>query len=137
MLRRITNEEREALRQEFERKTRKAFDQMFDPDRQADMVTFTERETRAMDLGNRLSRWLVQQHLGNDEKAVRTEGEKMCCPECGKPTNSSDSEGALERREIQSRAGPVEFERAKSLCRRCRRRFFPSGSGTPVGHGRI
>src|SRR3954447_26168406 len=39
-----------------------AFDLMFHPDHQADLVTFDRRESRALDLGRDLTTWLIQQH---------------------------------------------------------------------------
>ena len=46
-----------------------AFNLMFHPDHQADLVTFDQPEDRACELGRELTTWLIQQHANADETA--------------------------------------------------------------------
>ena len=95
---------------------------MFDPQRQADLRTFTQREDRAMDIGTGLARWAIEHHVGGDVQAKpSTVG--AACPQCGGTAQGAGEPGA---REVVSRAGKVPVERPGIHCPCCRRRFFPS-----------
>lgn len=124
MLSQMTQEERERLRAEFLRQASEGFDWMFDPKRQEDMRTFTQREDRAMDIGTGLARWALEHHVGEDAQAKPSAvGPK--CPQCGGAAQGPQV-GEREAREIESRAGKVPMERPGGFCPQCRRRFFPS-----------
>ena len=81
MLAPMTQEERERLRAEFLRQASEGFDWMFDPNRQSDMRTFTQREDRAMEIGTGLVRWAIEHHVGGDAQA-RPSAAEAICPEC-------------------------------------------------------
>jgi hypothetical protein len=122
----------ERLRQEFRRETDKTFDQMFGPDGQNGLVTFNEREDRACQEGDRLTRWLLQEHLAADASADPEE--QVDCPLCGRPVSSaSPKEVELEERKIKTRRGEIHFERAARRCTHCRRIFFPVGRTVEAG----
>jgi hypothetical protein len=121
---RISNEELRKRRQEFQEEAGRAFDQMLGSDGQNGLVTFEEREERACELGDGLTRRLLEEHLEADDAA--DPGVEVTCPICGGPVHCDSPEQAeMERRELLTRRGKVEYERAARRCKRCRRIFFP------------
>ena len=121
---RITAKELRARRQDFLEEAAKAFDQMLGPDGQNGLVTFEEREDRACDLGDALTRRLLEEHLAAD--GAIDPDEQVLCPICGGPVVcQSPEEVELQPRRVQTRRGPVDFERAARQCESCRRVFFP------------
>jgi len=87
---RITNEELRRRRQEFLQEAGRAFDQMLGDDGHNGLVTFAEREERACDLGDGLTRALLEEHLGADD-AADPEVE-VDCPLCGGPVHCDSPE---------------------------------------------
>ncbi len=61
---RITAKELKARRQDFLEEAGKAFDGMLGSDGQNGLVTFEERENRACELGDALTRRLLEEHSG-------------------------------------------------------------------------
>lgn len=123
---RITAQQLTARRQEFLDEAAKAFDRMLGCDGQNGLVTFEEREERACELGDALTRRLLEEHLAADEAA--DPGEDVDCPFCGRPAPcEAPEEAELQKRQVQTRRGAVEFERAARYCKPCRRVFFPRG----------
>ena len=123
---RITVEELKARRREFVEEAGRAFDQMLGSDGQNGLVTFAEREERACELGDALTRRLLEEHLTADDAA--DPGVEAECPICGKPVPcEAPEEVELEKRQVQTRRGSVEYERAARRCKSCRRVFFPRG----------
>jgi len=120
----LTSEELRRRRQEFQEQAGEAFDQMLGSDGQNGLVTFSEREDRACDLGDRLTRRLLEEHLSADAEA--DPGGEVTCPICGRPVHCGSPEKAeMETRELLTRRGKVEYERAARRCKHCRRIFFP------------
>lgn len=116
----------EALRKAFRREADRTFDQMFGEDGQNGLVTFNEREDRACQEGDRLTRWLLEEHLAADESA--DPDEQVDCPLCGRPVrNVSPKQVKLEERKVRTRRGEISIERAARRCVHCRRVFFPTG----------
>lgn len=123
---RINSEELRKRRREFQEQAGQAFDQMLGSDGQNGLVTFAERENRACELGDGLTRLLLEEHLGADEAA--DPGVEVACPICGQPVLCPSPEKAeMERRQMRTRRGTVEYERAARRCPHCRRVFFPRG----------
>jgi hypothetical protein len=123
---RITAQELKARRQEFLQEAGRAFDQMLGSDGQNGLVTFEEREDRACELGDALTRRLLEEHLAADDLA--DPGVEVACPICGQTVLCPSPEKAeMERRQMRTRRGTVEYERAARRCPRCRRVFFPRG----------
>jgi hypothetical protein len=123
---RITAKELKARRQEFVEEAGRAFDQMLGSDGQNGLVTFEEREERACELGDGLTRRLLEEHLAADELA--DPGVAVDCPICGRPVPcETPEEVEMDKRRVQTRRGPVDFERAARRCKPCRRVFFPRG----------
>jgi hypothetical protein len=123
---RITAKELKARRQDFLAEAAKSFDQMLGSDGQNGLVTFEQREERACELGDALTRRLLEEHLAADGAA--DPGEQADCLICGKPAPcESPEEVELQKRRVETRRGPVEYERAARRCEPCRRVFFPLG----------
>jgi hypothetical protein len=111
-----------------------AFDLMFHPDHQADLVTFDQREGRAAESVDDLKSWLVQQHVAIDPAAAANQDQPVCCPHCGKPARRVERpERPLFERRLRGLAGEVTLKRAKWRCATCRVAFFPSGPETATG----
>ena len=123
---RITREELRRRRAAFMEEAGRSFDQMFGADGQNGLVTFEEREDRACDLGDALTRRLLADHLAADESA--NPEIEVACPLCGKAVHCDKPEKAeMETRQVRTRRGTVELARAARCCSRCRRIFFPAG----------
>ena len=120
----MANEALERKRAEFLSRAGTAFDRMFGSDGQNGLVTFSEREERACDVGDDLTRWLMAQHIALDPTGGTSV--EAVCPICGGPARYESAEQAeLELREFQTRRGKVEYRRAAVRCPRCRKIFFP------------
>ena len=90
---------------------------MFGQDGKNGLVTFTEREDRACEATGALARGLIEEHLAQEE--AKEPGVRVDCPICGGPVmHESIEQAALDRRELQTRRGKIEYERA------ARRRFI-------------
>lgn len=120
----INREELRKRRWEFQEEAGRAFDQMLGSDGQNGLVTFAQREDRACELGDGLTRRLLEEHLGADEAA--DPGAQVACPICGGPVPCDEPDKVeMENREVLTRRGKVQYERAARRCSRCRRIFFP------------
>jgi hypothetical protein len=120
----ITKEELRRRRQEFQEEAGQAFDRMLGSDGQNGLVTFDEREERACELGDGLTRRLLEEHLDADD--ATDPGAEVACPICGGPVRCDGPEKiAKETRRVRTRRGEVDYERAARNCKRCRRIFFP------------
>ncbi len=112
-------------RAEFLARASEAFDRMFGADGQNGLVTFQEREDRACEVGDELTRWLMAEHLTLDP--VGGTSVERDCPICGGPVRYESADRAeLELREFQTRRGKIEYRRAAARCPRCRKIFFPA-----------
>lgn len=116
----------EELRRECHREVDKGFDQMFGSDGQNGLVTFSQREERACEVGDRLSCWLLETHIDLDQAA---EAQGPCdCPHCGREVSVATAEQQeVQSRTVRGRRGPSTFERIARRCKPCRRVFFPLG----------
>ena len=118
-------EQLDSRREEFLSQAAEAFDRMFGKDGQNGLVTFAEREERACEVTDELSRWLMAEHIALDPAG----GSSMeaTCPICGGPVRYESPEQAeRELREFQTRRGKIEYHRAAARCPRCRKIFFPA-----------
>jgi len=120
----IASGELQKRRREFQEEAGHAFDQMLGSDGQNGLVTFAEREDRACELGDLLTRRLLEDHLEADE--ALDPGAVVDCPICGRPVSCVGS-WETQNREVQTRRGKVQYERAARRCSHCRRIFFPHG----------
>ena len=112
-------------RAEFVSRAGKAFDEMFGADGQNGLVTFAQREGRACEVGDELTRWLMAEHLTLDPTGGSSV--EAVCPICGGPARYESADQAqMELREFQTRRGKVEYRRAAARCPRCRKIFFPA-----------
>jgi uncharacterized protein with PIN domain len=105
-----------------------AFDRMMKED-QEQMITFDQMEDRALEVGGKLERWLMERCL---EEAARQRfaATSVCCPHCHK---SLPFKGSAKKRSLRGRTGTVSFERKECYCPSCRKAFFPSGCNTETG----
>ena len=115
---------RDQLRDQWLRHAAAAFDRMFADDQQDRLVTFDQREERAIDLGQDLAAWLLERHTAADPD-VRP-AQTPACPHCGRPGQRVEPpDGALEERQLTTDTGEVGFGREKWRCTACRVVFFP------------
>src|SRR5829696_8025156 len=85
----MTAAERQRLHREWMERSERAFQRMFAEDQQEGLVTFTQREDRAVDLGQELAKWLVEEHIAADPAAQPSQHREQeapppCCPKCGR-----------------------------------------------------
>ena len=117
---------RDELRRRFLAEAATAFDLMFDPSLAADLVTFDQREQRALELGQQLVVALLQRHANHDPAADPGAEEPPCCPRCRRPGRRVSPPGeALPARRVTTCAGEVTLRRARYRCTACRVVFFP------------
>lgn len=119
---------RQELRQRFLAHAAAAFDLMFEPTYQDQLVTFDQREQRACELGRDLTAWLLQRHVNADSQARTTDQQPPACPKCRRPGQRvTTAEQSLPQRRVTSLAGEVAFDREQWRCTTCRVVFFPPG----------
>jgi hypothetical protein len=121
------NGEHKAARAEFLRQAGEAFDRMMVED-QEQMITFEQLEDRALQVGGKLERWLMEQSLA--EKARKKDNAAApCCPKGHKLLQSA----SVKERQVRARMGPVTVRRVEAYCPVCRKAFFPGGPATQAG----
>ena len=129
-----SSDSREDLRRRWLAHAAAAFDLMFHPDHQADLVTFDQRELRAHDLGRDLTAWLLQQHANADGQARPNESSPPLCPQSGRAGRRvTQPDEPLPKRPVTALAGEVTLRRAKWPCTTCRVVFFPPRRHAPPG----
>jgi hypothetical protein len=117
-----------ARRAEFLKEAAAAFDRMMKED-QEQMITFDQMEDRALEVGGKLERWLMERCL--EEVARRkSSGSTVNCPHCHRPLPFS---GSVKKRALRGRTGNISFERKECYCPSCRKAFFPSGRSSETG----
>ena len=117
----------EAGKAEFLLEAAAAYDRMMRSD-QEQMITFDQMEDRALEVGSKLERFLMQRRLS--DAARQKDAASACCPHCHKPQRVAASPKA---RRLRGRTGEVTFERREGYCPSCRKAFFPSGLGVEAG----
>ena len=124
---------RDALRQRWLQHAAAAFDRMFDDDQQDQLVTFDQREARAIDLSEDLAAWLLEQHTAADPAVRPTQA--PACPKCAAPGQRvGPPDTPLAERQLTTAIGEVGFAREKWQCTACRVVFFPPGPQAGPGH---
>ena len=81
-------------------------------------------ESRAHQLGRRLSREVQQRQMG---ETAALGARRACCPGCGTPCDLREH-----KRSLTSIDGPFESQELKGHCPICRRDFFPSSGDSGV-----
>lgn len=122
-------------RQQFLVHAAAAYDLLFDPAYQDQLVTFDQREQRADEVGKDLICWLLQQHANADPLA-QPDAQRLApgCPNCGKPgLRHNPPEQPLSTRALVTRNGVVHLKRERFRCLACRIIFFSAGPETPGG----
>ena len=123
----VSSAELAALRREFTGLAGGAFDAMFDPDQQEQLITMTQREDRVLAKGAELQSWLLARHLARDPWGQPKPSEIVPCQKCGRDGVPDGRDTDPVPRRITTRAGPHELRRRKYRCRKCRTVFFPRG----------
>ena len=111
----------EEIWQEFLSVARASFEKMFAQDGQNSLVTFSQREDRACELGDGIARWFLDRHIKGDT----INAAEVLCPTCGKPVSLKSQ--SPERREVIAKPGAVGSDRHGCYCHSCRKVFLPSG----------
>jgi hypothetical protein len=127
--------DQEALRRQWLAHAGAAFDLMFHSEHQADLVTFDQREARAVELMRDLGMWLLQRQVQADPAVRPPEGQPVCCPKCGQHAKRvTGPEDDLPSRILTTLTGEVELKREQWACTACRVVFFPPGRAAGPGH---
>src|SRR5437764_15345189 len=102
----------EELRRRWLSHAAAAFDLMFHPAPQPDLVSFDQRERRALELGCDLTAWLLQQHANADPLARPSDQAPPACPKCGQPARRAHPpEQAPDERPLTTLTGEVKLLR--------------------------
>lgn len=120
--------DRAELRRRFLAEAGTAFDLMFDDRLAGDLVTFDQREQRALELGQQLVVGLLQPHINHDPAAdpAPDPAPPPACPRCQRPGRRVTPPGAaLPARAVTTCAGEITLRRARYRCTTCRVVFFP------------
>jgi hypothetical protein len=124
-----------ALRHRWLAHAAAAFDLMFDPQYQDQLVSFDQREQRAVELSRDLTAWLLQEHVNTDPQVRPDESQRIVCPKCGRPGRRVTGPGEpLPQRRLTTLSGEVAFRREKWWCTTCRVVFFPPGPEVAPGY---
>mgnify|MGYP001606503446 CR=1 FL=1 len=124
-------------RDDFLAEAARAFDTMFDPGKQDQLITLTQREQLAVALGKLLSARMLGQHVTQDAAATPSRtGAAACCPKCKQPGAAIKSTDPPQR-QVTTLAGELEMSREQYRCEKCRIVFFPLGPQIGLEHGRL
>jgi hypothetical protein len=85
---------------------------------------FADIEELAVQIGQEISRGMIEQGVGRQADDVPSEAEN--CSGCGvsvEPTNDNET------RAVQTRVGTAQWNEPKRYCPKCRAAFFPSVPG--------
>ena len=85
--------------------------------------TFVELEELATEIGDEVTRQLMNQQLVDRSNQTAESTAAACCPDCGNPGSPGDPL----HRQLQSRRGELSYHEPSFNCPACRRSFFPSG----------
>lgn len=113
-------------KQQFLQRAAELFDRMALHD-QEQLITFTQIEDRALELGRELEVLLIGQGLQNAAREVALQA----CPQCHQPATRQEREPP--ERQVLTRAGKVSIRRERCYCASCRKAFFPAGHAPAVG----
>ena len=118
---------RAGLRRQFLEEAAAAFDLMFDQQLANGLVTFDQREQRALELGQQLVAALLGRHVQHDPAAdPDPQQPSPPCPHCQRPGRRvTPPGGPLPERVVTTCAGDVPLRRARYYCTACRAVFFP------------
>lgn len=84
-------------------------------------TTFEDLEELVFQLGQSISRELLNQVLRKQASNTMPPGAELC-PTCQKPPEAVDPEPRI----VTTRVGDAEWSEPQRHCRHCRRSFFPS-----------
>lgn len=104
-----------------------AFEQLLLDD-QGNRRSFDQLEKRAVAVSRQFGSSLLTQQLQREARLLQ---EKTACPRCGRAARRTDR--PPEPRTVETRTGPVSFERSQYRCAHCRIRFFPRGRTSEIG----
>lgn len=131
------NVDKKKGRDEFLAEAMRAYDEMFDPKKQDQLVTLSQREQQAVLLGKLLSAHALKQHVAADASGAPSKsGAAACCPKCKQP-GVAVKNTAPPPRQVTTLAGELEMTREQYRCDKCRIVFFPLGPQTGAGHRRL
>jgi hypothetical protein len=88
-------------------------------------IKFADIEELAVQIGQEISRGMIEQGVGRQADDVPSEAES--CSGCGvsvEPTNANEPRG------VQTRVGTAHWSEPKRYCPKCRAAFFPSVPST-------
>jgi hypothetical protein len=82
---------------------------------------FADIEELAVQIGQEISRGMIEQGVGRQADDVPSEAEM--CSGCGGPVQPTDG---TEPRNVTTRVGSAQWDEPKRYCPKCRAAFFPS-----------
>lgn len=131
----LNAQDRETLRREFLQRAEGSFAAMFGEEEQEQLITFTQRESRAIREGKKLEAWLLEQHVTADPLADPELAQATQCPRCRRQGLPDEEDQTPVPRQLTSRIGGHEFARRKYRCPSCETVFFPLGRAAAARPG--
>ena len=129
---------RATVHERWVRRTEAAYRRMFEGKSQEELVTLTQREDMAVEIGRELAAFLLEEHVALDPAAQPCEASTTCCPKCGQPGTPAVEDGQeLQERTVMTRAGEIELSRQRWECAKCRIVFFSVRRSAGIGDGRL
>jgi hypothetical protein len=92
-------------------------EEFFAVDQTATALDFAAIEHRAHEAGRKVARLLCEQAAS---QCAGSAERPQACPDCGQLCA-----GAIEKRPLETRDGPISLREARHHCSTCRRVFFP------------
>lgn len=134
MERKLSAEEKAALKEELFTKVDAGFERMFGDGKLDELRTFVQKDNQVCEIVDELWQWMMEKHIEKDEQLDEVEAKRRC-PWCG--GIGKCREESKEERTIVGQRGSASFEREGYYCPRCRKVFFPCGQETSDRNGRI
>lgn len=128
--------DREALRERWLLRAGQAFERMFRPEDQDQLVTFTQREDLACALAKELAAFLLEEHVAVDPQVRPAEQQPPACPRCRQPGQRvTGRQEPPPERVLTTGAGAVRLRREQWRCKKCRILFFSVRPQAGLGDG--
>lgn len=114
---------------------KQTYTRIFNPECQAELKTFSQREVCVYEEGRRLSRALLEKHLAQDKDSQPAANETTPCP-CCQHISRQVKGSSLELRMVTTLVGEVIYPRTKYRCSHCRKIFFLLDQTLQLGSSR-
>lgn len=82
MERKLSAEEKKALKEELFTKVDAGFERMFGDGKLDELRTFVQKDDQACEIVDELWQWIMEKHIEKDERSIEVDAKRRC-PWCG------------------------------------------------------